>query len=110
MRVYVFSNSKQEVTGGNVHFVSGDVVDVLKDIKPDSGGIWLVRGADLINQFVKDFNRRIHYHGYTYCALVVFTYLIMKILKLILNYWMLSCTIMVLFNSTMENSPIKFKG
>jgi dihydrofolate reductase len=52
--VYVFSNSKQEVTGGNVHFVCGDVVDVLKDLKPDSGGIWLVGGADLINQFVKD--------------------------------------------------------
>ncbi len=52
--VYVFSNSKHEVTRGNVHFVSGEVVDVLKELKPDIGGIWLVGGADLINQFVKD--------------------------------------------------------
>jgi len=37
-----------------VHFVSGEVVDVLNDLKPESGGIWLVGGADLINQFLKD--------------------------------------------------------
>ena len=51
--VYVFSNSKNEAKVGNVHFVSGEVVEVFKNLKPDSGGIWLVGGADLINQFVK---------------------------------------------------------
>jgi dihydrofolate reductase len=52
--VYVFSNSKHEAGAGNVHFVSGEVGEVFNDLKPDSGGIWLVGGANLVNQFVKE--------------------------------------------------------
>jgi dihydrofolate reductase len=52
--VYVFSNSEHEAGAGNVHFVSGEVGEVFNDLKPDCGGIWLVGGANLVNQFVKE--------------------------------------------------------
>lgn len=48
---YVFSRNSQ-ANDDNLIYVSGDVKQVLEDKNP-TGNIWLVGGADLIDQFIK---------------------------------------------------------
>lgn len=46
---YVFSN-KRTGNDGNVTFVSGDIKELVEKLE---GNIWLVGGANIVNQFVK---------------------------------------------------------
>ena len=48
---YIFSNIPRD-NDENLIYVSGDVKKVIKDTNP-KGNIWLVGGADLVNQFIK---------------------------------------------------------
>ena len=51
--VYVFTRKEQKHRADNIHFVSGDVKDALNDLKlGNNKNIWLVGGADLVNQFL----------------------------------------------------------
>ena len=48
---YVFSRNPQD-NDENLIYVSGDVKEVIEEINP-KGNIWLVGGADLVNQFIQ---------------------------------------------------------
>lgn len=51
--VYVFSETKSKQKADNVHFVSGDVKEIVHDLKlGNNKNIWLVGGAALVNQFL----------------------------------------------------------
>jgi len=51
--VYVFTRKEPKQKADNIHFVSGDVKEVLNNLKlGDNKNIWLVGGAALVNQFL----------------------------------------------------------
>ena len=51
--VYVLSHRKSKPKASNIHFVSGNVKDIVKGLKlGNNKNIWLVGGADLVNQFL----------------------------------------------------------
>lgn len=53
--LYVFSKKKYKSELKNIHFVNDDIKKVIKKIKLKSKkDIWLVGGAELANQFIKE--------------------------------------------------------
>ncbi len=51
--VYIFSKKEPKHKADNFHFVSGDVQTIIENIKlGDNKNMWLVGGADLVNQFL----------------------------------------------------------
>ena len=53
--VYVFSRKWQKNKSSNIHFVNGDVKEILNNLKLGSNkNIWLVGGANLVNQFLNE--------------------------------------------------------
>ena len=48
---YVFSRTPRD-NDGNLIYVSGDIKKFIEETNP-KGNIWLVGGADLVNQFIK---------------------------------------------------------
>ena len=50
---YVFTRKEPEQKADNIHFVSGDVKEVLNNLKlGNNKNIWLVGGAALVDQFL----------------------------------------------------------
>lgn len=50
---YVFTRKEHKQKAGNIHFVSGDVKEVLNNLKlGNNKNIWLVGGAALVDQFL----------------------------------------------------------
>jgi len=51
--VYVFSRTKSKSSAENIHFVSGDVKDIVSNLNFGANkNIWLVGGATLVYQFL----------------------------------------------------------
>ena len=49
---YVFSSKESKHKGSNIHFVSGDVKEIVNNLRLGKNeNIWLVGGAALVNQF-----------------------------------------------------------
>jgi dihydrofolate reductase len=52
-QAYVFTRKEPKQKADNIHFVSGDVKEVFNNLKlGNNRNIWLVGGADLVNQFL----------------------------------------------------------
>ena len=50
---YVFTRKEPQQKADNIHFVSGDVKEVLNNLKlGNNKNIWLIGGADLVDQFL----------------------------------------------------------
>ena len=50
---YVFSRTKSKQKADNIHFFSGDVKEIVNNLKlGNNKNIWLVGGAALVNQFL----------------------------------------------------------
>jgi dihydrofolate reductase len=51
--VYVFSRKEPKQKADNIHFVDGDVKEIIENLElGNNRNIWLVGGVDLVNQFL----------------------------------------------------------